>query len=364
MSRREAFSNRDIEVNPKARAKKSSTSPPSSRKQMRRPAVTKAAVRSALPAFIELCLATLVAKPPEGGQWVHEIKFDGYRIEARIDNGHVKLLTRKGLDWTHRFGNIPRLLGKLPSDTTLIDGEIVVEDSGGHSSFSALAEALKSGQADRFVLHCFDLLHLDGKDLTPSPLKERKAVLQRLLARTAKAGQIRYSEHVEGDGGRVLAEACRLGLEGIVSKHADRPYSSGRNGDWLKSKCVETDEFVIVGYLPSNVSANAVGALVVGYYERHQLMYAGRVGTGFSNKVSTELYSRLRPLRVSEPPIASTLTRLQRKDVVWVRPTVVAQVEYRAWTAARLLRHAAFKGIREDKPAREVQRPVVKQVKP
>jgi bifunctional non-homologous end joining protein LigD len=189
-------------------------------------------------------------------------------------------------------------------------------------------------------------------------------VLQRLLAKTTKAGQIRYSEHVEGDGGRVLAEACRLGLEGIISKHADRPYRSGRNGDWLKSKCVQTDEFVIVGYLPSNVSANAVGALVVGYYERRQLMYAGRVGTGFSNKVATELYSRLRPLRVGDPPIASTLTRLQRKDVVWVRPALVAQIEYRAWTADQLLRHAAFKGIREDKPAREVRRPVVKQVKP
>jgi bifunctional non-homologous end joining protein LigD len=158
----------------------------------------------------------------------------------------------------------------------------------------------------------------------------------------------------------MLTEACRLGLEGIISKRADRPYRSGRNDDWLKSKCIQTDEFVIIGYLQSNVSANAVGALVVGYYDRNRLKYAGRVGTGFTNRRATELYRLLKPLRIDELPVEAPLTGLQRKGVAWVRPTLVAQIEYRAWTADELLRHAAFKGLREDKPARDVRRPTVK----
>ena len=146
----------------------------------------------------------------------------------------------------------------------------------------------------------------------------------------------------------MLTEACRLGLEGIISKRADRPYHSGRNGDWLKSKCIQTDEFVVVGYMVSNVSSNAVGALVVGYYERKLLRYAGRVGTGFTQKVAADLMRKLKPMRVAEPPVASELTGLQRRGVQWVEPKLVAQIEYRAWTADNLLRHAAFKGLRED----------------
>ena len=323
-------------------------------------ALPKGAVRGTLPAFVEPCLATLVAKPPEGDDWVHEIKFDGYRIEARLAANGVKLLTRSGLDWTDRFGDLPHLLREKHSGTALIDGELVVEDSEGHSSFTALAEAFKSGLAERFVLQCFDLLYLDGINLMGVPLTDRKALLRRLLGRNSKTGQIRFSEHLAGDADKMLTEACRLGLEGIISKRADRPYRSGRNDDWLKSKCIQTDEFVIIGYLQSNVSANAVGALVVGYYDRNRLKYAGRVGTGFTNRRATELYRLLKPLRIDELPVEAPLTGLQRKGVAWVRPTLVAQIEYRAWTADELLRHAAFKGLREDKPARDVRRPTVK----
>ena len=324
------------------------------------PALIEGAIKGPMPGFIEPCLATLVANPPVGEQWVHEIKFDGYRIQAHIEKGAVRLLTRKGLDWTDRFGGLPRLLGGLHCSAALIDGELVVEDAEGHSSFSALADALKSGLAERFVFHCFDLLYLDGMNLLRAKLIDRKTALQTMLARRSKAGPIRYSEHLSGDGARILAEACRLGLEGIISKRAGSPYRSGRHDDWLKSKCVMNDEFVILGYLNSNAAAGAVGALVVGYYDRKQLIYAGRVGTGFTNRTAVDLFRLLAPLRVATSPVEAALTSLQRKGVVWVRPELVAQVEYRAWTADNLLRHAAFKGLREDKPAHEVRRPRVK----
>jgi bifunctional non-homologous end joining protein LigD len=177
-----------------------------------RPSKIAGAVKSAMPDFVAPCLATLVAKPPVGDDWVHEIKFDGYRIQARIEKQSVRMLTRNGLDWTERFGRLPELLAKFHDGSAIIDGELVAEDASGHSSFSALADALKSGRSEKFILHCFDLLYLDGMNLLDAKLGDRKAALQGLFSGKPKTGQIRYSEHLAADGARMLAHACKLGL--------------------------------------------------------------------------------------------------------------------------------------------------------
>jgi bifunctional non-homologous end joining protein LigD len=316
-----------------------------------------------LPAFVAPCLATLVEEAPVGDRWVHEIKFDGYRLQARIDGDEVRLLTRGGSDWTGRFGSVAKALRSLKLDTAVIDGEVVVEDDSGVSSFVKLVEALKAGRSARMVYYAFDLLYLDGASLMGAALLDRKALLKKAIRGASNAGSIRYSEHFEVDGAVMLREACRRGLEGIISKRTDRPYRSGRRDDWLKTKCKHDDEFVIGGYLESKVEPRAVGALVVGYFERGALIYAGRVGTGFDRRAASELWKQLKPLRRASSAFAASLTSLQRRDVFWVAPRLVAQVEYRAWTGDNLLRHASFKGLREDKPAGDVHRPRVKTVR-
>jgi bifunctional non-homologous end joining protein LigD len=271
----------------------------------------------ALPVFIEPSLALLTDKPPRGPQWVHELKFDGYRFQARIDRGKVRLLTRKALDWTKRFPTIAISLEALKVDSALIDGEIVSEDERGIPHFADLQSDLKSGRRDRLRYHIFDLLYLDGFDLTQASLHDRKSMLAAIMARLPAGSLLRYSEHSTEDGATMLRHACRMGLEGIVSKRQDLPYRSGRGDHWLKIKCTQAQEFVILGYVPSTAGAGFVGSLALGYYDQGQLAYAGRVGTGWTRELSRTLRDTIEALRAPKPTFGRPLPRGADKDVHW-----------------------------------------------
>jgi bifunctional non-homologous end joining protein LigD len=309
-----------------------------------------------LPDFVPPSLATLHEMAPTGAGWAHEIKFDGYRIQARLDDGDVRLLTRKGLEWSEKFPNTAAAVAKLPARTALIDGEVVVEDKNGISSFSELQAALKNGERERFIYYVFDLLHLDGRDLTILPMVERKAELAQLL-KNVQNGPVKYSDHFEENGAAVLRHACQMGLEGIVSKRLDAPYRSGRSDTFIKVKCSNAQELVIGGYSPSTALPRAIGALAVGYYDRGRLVYAGRVGTGYTRDIARDLWKRLHPLEISAPPFDQIpRAEARRSDIRWVEPKTVIEANLRGWTSDGIVRQAAFKGVREDKSPQEVVR--------
>ena len=295
-----------------------------------------------LPAFVEPSLPSAVAKAPPGADWVHEIKYDGYRVQTRIENGRVALLTRQGLDWTERFPAVAKAAAGLPLNSALIDGEIVVQTEAGVASFTALVDALKSGKGN-LVLYVFDLLHVDGFDLRDTPLRDRKAALAKIVAATGEESCIQFSEHIVGDGDTIFRHAGRLGLEGIVSKKLSAPYRSGRVTTWVKLKWADRAPFVVAGFVPSSVAKNAVGALVLGEYLGGKLVPSGHVGSGFSAAVASELWRKLDPLRTKTARLEDETA--VAKGAKWVEPVLVAEIEYRSRTGAGIIRHATFREL-------------------
>jgi bifunctional non-homologous end joining protein LigD len=308
-----------------------------------------------LPDFVPPQLATLHDRPPDGAGWVHEVKFDGYRMQARLDDGKVRLLTRKALDWTARFKPVANALSKLDVQSAMIDGEVVVADDQGVSNFSSLQDALKTGKSN-FMYYAFDLLHLNGADLSGKPLVERKAALAKLLADQDRNGVLQFSDHFEISGSDMYRHACDHNLEGLISKRRDAPYRSGRSDAWIKSKCHKGQELVVVGYKDSTHLKGAIGALVLGYYEDGVLKYAGRSGTGYSVATAQDLWRRLQPLRIDKPAFGRLPEEERGRKGIWVEPKLVAEVAFAGWTAQKHVRHAVFKGVREDKGGREIVR--------
>jgi bifunctional non-homologous end joining protein LigD len=312
--------------------------------------------KESLPEFIQPQLAMQSTQAVTADGWLHELKLDGYRIQARKQGAEVKLLTRTGLDWTHRMKAIASEIKALPAKSLLLDGEVVVLAENGTTSFADLQAAFQEGVRKPLTYFVFDFLHLNGHNLRNLPLIDRKAILTRLLR---SAGEfIRLSEHLDTDGEAIFRNACALQAEGIVSKRAQSKYVSGRTSDWLKVKCIREQEFVIGGFtMPSKGHAgiHGVGALLLGYYDAaNNLIYAGRTGTGFTQKTHQLLRSQLDKLRQTSTPFANPPAEA-RKGATWVKPQLVAQVRFATWTADKLVRQASFKGIREDKPASEVR---------
>ncbi|MGO7726738.1 non-homologous end-joining DNA ligase [Rhizobium johnstonii] len=298
-----------------------------------------------MPDRVEPCLALMKAKPPKGDDWVYEIKWDGYRLAVHVEPTGIRILTRGGHDWTDRFPAIKQAALWLPVGTAILDGEAVVLDEQGRSDFGLLQQSLggrggKKSSSDAIFM-AFDLLYFDGHDLRNSELDMRRHLLEDLVP-AGEQGDIRLSEEIEADGDQLLASACAHGLEGIIAKRRDAPYRSGRLGDWLKIKCIQSDSFVIIGYERSTVARAGIGRLLLAARKGKKLVYVGGVGTGFNERNAYELREKLDGLITSTPAAA-----VDRKRPIFVRPTLIAEIEYRAWTDDAKLRHASYKGLRE-----------------
>lgn len=316
----------------------------------------KGALKGPLPDVIAPQLATLVKEAPSGDDWYHELKFDGYRMLCRIDHGKVRFWSRNRIDWTGKFPAIARAVESMKANTAILDGEVVVMDSRGHTSFQKLQQAMGRRGETAFIFEVFDLVCLDGFNLMKSPLSERKRLLKSLIDSADRSVALLYSDHVEGNGAEVFKQACRKGVEGIVSKLATSHYDSARNRNWLKVKCSKQQEFVIAGYTPSKKGVPGIGSLILGVYEKGRFVYSGRVGTGFTLKKRVELQKKLDEISLDKAPFAEKPKASGLSDAVWVSPKFVGEVTFTEWTSDGAIRHPSFQGLREDKTPEEVHR--------
>ena len=302
-------------------------------------------------------LATLGSEPPSGDRWLHEIKYDGYRIGCIIDKKGVRLISRNGKDWTHVFPSIAEAAKKLKTRDAIIDGEVAMVMEDGRTSFAALQQAA-AGTASHtpLVYFVFDLLRLNGERLDQLPLEERKRRLRALVG-AKQTGRVRYAEHILGEGEKLFEHATTIGLEGIISKRRDLPYEPGRSDSWRKSKVIQRGVFVIGGVTDPEGSRVGLGALLVGYCDESRLIFAGRVGTGFSHAFAVELRERLDKLAQKHCPFDPPIVKGPERLAHWVKPVLMCEATYTEWTNDGRLRHPVFVKLRKDVPSSSLSRP-------